>query len=96
MRPYSSDIALALVASVLVIAGSDINKFIKRQLGNAHFVIKTLAFIIVCTFGYGFLTVILTNLLKQQLSALSTDSFALVVIFAFVALGIMAQRKNHI
>mgnify|MGYP000055663572 CR=1 FL=1 len=96
LRPYSSDIALALVASALVIGGNDINKLIKKQVGNAHFVIRTLIFILVCTFGYGALTVVLTNVLRTQLGLLSASTLALVILSAFAALGVMAQRKNQI
>ena len=96
LRPYSADIALALVASLLVIGGNDINKWIKKQVGNAHFVIRTLVFILVCTFGYGALTVLLTQVLKTQLNALSASTLALVVLGSFMILGMMAQRRNQI
>lgn len=96
MRPYSGDIALALIASLLVITGGDINRFIKRQVGNAHFVVRTFVFVVVCTFGYGALTVLLTNLLKVQLANLSSATFAAVVISGFICLGLYAERKRQI
>lgn len=96
LRPYSADIALALIASLLVITGGDINRFIKKQVGNAHFVIRTFIFVVVCTFGYGALTVLLTNLLKVQLASLSSAAFAVVVVSGFVLLGLFAERKRQI
>lgn len=96
MWPYANDIALALVASLLVILGGDINRLIKKQTAGSHFLLRTLVFILVCTFGYGALTVVLTKLVKVQLASLSAASFALVVIGGFFALGVYAQSKKQI
>lgn len=96
MRPYVSDISLALVASLLVISGGDINRFIKRQISSANFFFRTIIFILVSTFGYGALTVLLTNILNVQLTALSKPYLALTVILGFVVLGIYAERKKQI
>jgi len=96
LKPYSSNIALALVASLLVITGGDINRFIKKQFQTAHFLFRTLVFILVSTFGYGALTVLLTSVVKTQLAALKPSIFAMVVISAFLALGIYAERKKQI
>ena len=96
LRPYSSDLALALVASILVIGGNDINRLIKKQFKNAHIILRTLIFVLVCTFGYGALTVVLTRMLQVQLAALTAVNLALVVVAAFVLLGLWAQRKNQI
>lgn len=96
IRPYTADIALALVASLLVITGGDINRYIKRQISSANFFFRTVIFILVCTFGYGVLTVVLTNIVKTQLASLSASYLAIVVIAAFFALGIYAERKRQI
>ena len=96
IRPYTADIALALVASLLVITGGDINRFIKRQVSSANFLFRTIIFILVCTFGYGVLTVVLTNIVKTQLASLSAAYLAMVVIAAFLGLGIYAERKRQI
>lgn len=96
IRPYQSDIALALVASFLVITGGDINRYIKKQISSANFFVRTLIFVLVCTFGYGMLTVLLTNLLKAQLASLSASYFAIVIVLAFFGLGVYAERKRQI
>lgn len=96
LRPYNSDVALALVASLLVITGSDINRYIKRQISSANFVVRTTIFIVVCTFGYGALTVLLTNVVKTQLASLSNSYLAITVLACFLALGIYAERKQQI
>lgn len=96
MRPYVRDIALALVASLLVITGGDINRFIKRQIAGFNFAVRTLVFVIVSTFGYGAATVLLTSMLKNQLVALSQAQLAITVILGFIALGVYAERKKQI
>ncbi len=96
MRPYVADISLALVASLLVITGGDINRFIKRQISSANFVFRTVIFVLVCTFGYGAATVLLTSLVKVQLASLSQPYLAMAVILCFIALGIYAERKKQI
>lgn len=96
MRPYAADIALALVASLLVITGGDINRFIKRQISSANFFFRTVIFVLVSTFGYGAATVLLTSILKTQLAALSKPYLAMTVILGFLALGVFAERKKQI
>jgi len=96
IRPYNSDIALAFVASLLVIIGGDINRHIRNLISNAHFLIRTIIFILVCTFGYGFLTLFLTGIITKQLSAIPLVYLALVVFSSFILLGVYAERKRHI
>jgi hypothetical protein len=96
MRPYVGDLALAMVASLLVITGGDINRFIKRQIASANFLFRTLIFILVSTFGYGAATVLFTSLLKTQLAALSAAHLSITVLLCFLALGIYAERKKQI
>lgn len=96
IRPYNSDIALGFVASMLVIVGGDINRYIKGLIRSAHFLIRISVFIAVCTFGYGALTILLTKILTTQLNALSSLHLPLVVIVSFFALGIYAERKRQI
>jgi hypothetical protein len=96
IRPYSDDIALALVASLLVIAGGDINRYIKNLISSAHFLVRMSIFIAVCTFGYGALTVLLTNIITTQLAVLPAMYLPLAVIVCFAALGIYAERKKQV
>lgn len=96
IRPYNDDIALALVASLLVIVGGDINKYIKNLISTAHFLVRMSIFIAVCTFGYGALTILLTNIITTQLDVLPAMYLPIAVITCFAALGIYAERKRQI
>ncbi len=52
-RPYVRDIALAMVATCLVVFGDDLNRLVRRQISSLHFIWRTLIFIALCAFGYG-------------------------------------------
>ncbi len=95
-RPYQYQSALAIIATVLVIFGNDINSAIKKLVVRQHFIVRTSVFILVCAFGYGLLTVWLTSILAQQLAKLP-DLYLLPVVFTvFFTLGIYAQKQRHI
>jgi hypothetical protein len=96
IRPYNSDISLAFVASILVIHGNDINRYIKGLVRTAHFLIRISVFIAVCTFGYGALTIFFTRIITTQLNSLSSLHLPWVILVSFFALGIYAERKYQI
>ncbi|GAB3483223.1 DUF3392 domain-containing protein [Marinomonas epiphytica] len=96
IQPYLSDIALALVATCLVIYGDKINAFIKRQVSSWVFVARIMAFILMCTFGYGFLTlwgqpIVLWTLLQIDLVYRPVS-----VLICFSILGFLAERKRYL
>jgi len=95
-RPYQYQSALAIIATVLVIFGNDINSLIKRLVAKQHFIVRTLAFVVVCAFGYGLLTVWLTSLLAQQLAKLPNLYLVPVIFVIFFTLGMYAQKQRHI
>jgi len=95
-RPYQYQAALAIIATVLVIFGNDINGAVKKLVVKQHFIIRTLVFVLVCAFGYGLLTVWLTGLLAAQLAKISTLYLLPTVFGVFFALGMYAQKQRHI
>ncbi len=95
-RPYQYQSSLAIIATVLVIFGNDINSAVKKLVAKQHFIIRTLVFVFVCAFGYGLLTVWLTSLLAQQLAKLPSLYLVPVVFSTFFALGMYAQKQRHI
>ncbi|MDX3774444.1 DUF3392 domain-containing protein [Chromatiaceae bacterium AAb-1] len=95
-RPYVRDIALAMVATVLVVFGDDLNRFIRRQIINLHFIWRTLIFVLVCAFGYGALTIFLTPVVAKQLAKLSNIWLPWVCLLIFTVLGTLAQRKRQL
>lgn len=91
VRPHISDIALALVATILVIFGGTINDIVRRLLRGRGFWLRVMVFIILCAFGYGFLSVWLTPIVAQFLWSLSAGWLLITVVGSFVGLGMLAQ-----
>tara|TARA_R110002126_G_scaffold43475_7_gene124534 strand:- start:3756 stop:4091 length:336 start_codon:yes stop_codon:yes gene_type:complete len=96
LRPYIRDIALAMVATCLVVFGDDINRFIRRQISSLHFIWRTAIFILVCAFGYGAITVFLTPVVAGWLVRLSNIELPWVCLLIFIGLGWFAQRKRQV
>ena len=95
-RPYLRDMALAMVATSLVVFGDDINRLVRRQTAVLHFIWRTLIFILLCAFGYGALTIFLTPLVASQLAKLGNLWLPWVALGIFVLLAMLAQRKRQL
>ena len=95
LRPHLRDIALALVATSLVVFGNDINSLIRKQISSLHFVWRTLIFVLICAFGYGAFTLFMTPLVASQLASLSNLWLPWVIVGLFTALGAVAQRRRQ-
>ncbi|MEH8017977.1 DUF3392 domain-containing protein [Rheinheimera muenzenbergensis] len=95
-RPYVRDIALAMVATSLVVFGDDINRFVRGQTAGMHFIWRTLIFIALCAFGYGALTIFLTPVVAGQLAQLSNLWLPWATLAIFVLLALLAQRKRQL
>lgn len=96
IRPHISSIATVLVSTLLVIYGSEINHFVKRLLRSRHIAWRYLAFILLCSFGYGFILFFLAPLLAEQLRLLSSLYLSPCVLALFIALAVLAERKKQI
>lgn len=90
------DIALAVVATLLVIYGNDINRTVKRAVGKKPLLIRFGAFIALCTVGYGVLTVNITQWVGRGLAKIPVPYLPVAVILVFVILAILAERKNQV
>lgn len=95
-RPYVRDIALAMVATSLVVFGDDINRFVRGQTAGMHFIWRTIIFILLCAFGYGALTILLTPLVAGQLAQLGNLWLPWIALAIFVLLALLAQRKRQL
>ena len=89
-------ICIAWVASLLVIYGVPIARVVKKTAKSWHFVFRILFFVIVCAFGYGWVTLFAAKQLSKQLSQLSSYWEIAVVLLAFIFLGCLAERKKQI
>lgn len=94
IRPHTDDIALALVATLLVIFGDTINDLLRKMVRGQPVWLRVGAFIALCTFGYGAMSVWLTPMLDSYLRTLSSGMFLLLVAGAFILVGILAERYH--
>lgn len=96
MRDYLDPISMAIVATVLVIFGNDINRWIRKIVRQYHFLVRLAVFILVCAFGYGLATVMLARLLSGVLGSISNYYLSLVVVAIFIILGLTAEERNQL
>jgi len=96
MNLHLSDIALAIVATCLVIYGNNLNNYIKRTVSSWIFIARISAFILMCTFGYGLLTVWLQPVLEIVLKYIPLLYLPVSIAAIFCLLGILAERKRHV
>lgn len=96
LYPWLGEIAMAIMATLLVIYGETINGMIKKQINGMHFIFRTLIFILLCAFGYGALLVFVTPLLGKWLASVGMIYLGPLILGIFITLGILAEKKNRI
>ena len=96
IRPHQFEAAMAIIATLLVIFGNDINKVVKKVFVKQHFIVRCLAFILICAFGYGLITIWLTSWLSRQLASIPDLYIFPTIALIFIALGVYAQKQRHI
>lgn len=95
-QPYYSEIALTIVATLLVIYGDMLNKQLKRLLSPHHFIIRTVVFVLVCAFGYGLLMVFSAPYIKQLILLIPSTYQGLSILVTFLILGYLAEHRRYI
>jgi len=92
LKPYSYQLSVAMVATLLVIYGNTINRTLRALVKPYPFVIRVSAFILLCTFGYGLLSVWGATQLRLVMSSLPNLYFAPTIVALFILLGVLAER----
>lgn len=96
LYPYLDEIALAIMATLLVIYGNSINRAVKKHTNGLHFMFRTAVFILLCAFGYGALLIFFTPILGKWLARIDMIYLGPMVVGVFIILGVLAERKNQI
>jgi len=94
-RPHLTFIASTLVLTLLAIYGARLNRAIWVLVRGAHFIVRTLIFVAVCVFAYGAATLFLIPLLRRLMLSAGSIWLGLVVIAAFLLLGVLAERQSR-
>ena len=92
---YRQLLVTSWVAVLLVLYGGDLNAAMRRVMQPYHFMFRMIAFILLCTFGYGIIAVYGQLGINFGLLHLDKDWFALVVIVVYLTLSLLAERKRH-
>jgi len=92
-RAHLPDIALAIMACLLVLFGSGFNRWVRRQIGSLNFIFRTLLFVVLCALVYGLAILYLTPWLTQGLSYFGNYSLFPVLLLIFLLIGIVADRS---
>ncbi|GGW83795.1 DUF3392 family protein [Alteromonas halophila] len=96
LAPYYSEMSLMLMATILVVYGDIINKYIKGVLSPCHFIVRAALFVVVCAFGYGFLTLYGAPFLHHVIAYLPWQYQGIGFIGAFLLVGILAEQRRYI
>ena len=93
LYPWLGEIAMAIMATLLVIYGHSINRLVKKQTSGMHFIFRTLIFILLCTFGYGALLIYVTPILSHILAGVGMIYLGPLIVGIFVTLGVLAEKE---
>ncbi|MFH1571717.1 MAG: DUF3392 domain-containing protein [Gemmatimonadota bacterium] len=93
---HLSAISAAVTTTLLVVFGDDINRFVKNRIRGHNFLVRTAVFVALCAFGYGLLSVLLTPSVGALLTYFGSQYLAPVTLAAFVAMGLLAERKRYL
>ncbi len=95
-RSHLSDISLAILATLLVLFGPDLNTWVRQRIGSFNFVFRTLIFVALCALcalAYGVALVHLTPWLTRGLGQLNNYTLAPFLLLVFLTIGIVADRR---
>ncbi|MCH8531351.1 MAG: DUF3392 domain-containing protein [Saccharospirillum sp.] len=94
-RPHLTFIASALVATLLVIYGNNLNRAVWAMMRNAHFIVRTLVFVALCAIGYGALTVYLIPFVRRLLAMAGPVWMGVLILAVFLLMGWLAERHSR-
>lgn len=92
-RSHLYDIALAIMATLLVLFGPSINAWVQRSTSSMNFLLRTLIFVLLCAIGYGLLLVFATPYMAKGLGYFNNFTLAPVLLLVFFIIGILADRN---
>ncbi len=89
-------VSVAIAASLMVIAGGVVIKIVRDHVGTWHFVLRTLAFVVVSGLGFGFVVALVAPELYRLLGYFGHSYLLLTTVLAFFCVGLLAERRNQI
>jgi hypothetical protein len=95
LRPHSAPIAMAMVATLLVLYGDELNRYVRRKTVRLHFVWRVGVFVLLCAVGYVLVLVLASKLLAALLRSIGGPFLFPVVVGLFVLIGLLAERRHQ-
>ncbi|CAD5379078.1 conserved membrane hypothetical protein [Pseudomonas sp. OF001] len=92
-RGHLDEIALGLMAALLVVLGPSFKAWTQQRVGSMNFVLRTLMFVALCAAVYGAAIVYLPPWLVRGLEQLNNYTLAPVLVTTLVAIGMLAERN---
>ncbi|GAA3924733.1 DUF3392 family protein [Litoribacillus peritrichatus] len=92
---YRQLLVTSWIAVILVIYGGKLNALVRRVMQPYHFLFRMVAFILLCTFGYGAIAIYGQLAINFGLLHIKTDWFAGIVILVYLVLSVLAERKRQ-
>ena len=92
---YRTVLVTSWVAVLLVLYGGNINKLVKRIMQPYHYLFRMLAFVLLCSVGYGLLSNYGEIGMHSLVAMPGRKWFALIVLVTYLCLGMLAERKHH-
>lgn len=96
LREHTQEIAFSLVATSLMVYGHQLNRYFRKTTGKMNWFLRFILFVLLCTFGYGFVSTLLVKLIAKGLNTLSNEPFVGSIIGAYIILAIIAKRKKEV
>ena len=92
---YKHILVTSWIAVLLVLYGDHLNKLLKRIMRPYHYIFRIISFVVLCTIGYGFIAIYSEVAVHQLLVFVDRQWFAGIVIFIYLLLGFLAERKHQ-
>lgn len=96
LQPHLHAISIAIVATCLVIYGDKINSILRRAVASWIFVARVIAFILMCAFGYGLLTLWSQPFVFWLITQIDLVYRPVALLACFCLLGVLAERKRQL
>lgn len=96
LRPYLSQISVAITAALLVLFGDHLNGFVRDSVKDYNFLVRLTVFILIVTFGYGALSLFLAHVLAGLIGQIPKFYLCPALILTFIIIGVIAEEKKHI
>lgn len=92
-RGHLDEIALGLIAALLVVLGPAFKNWTQQRSASMNFLLRTLMFVALCILVYGMAIIHLPPWVAKGLAQLNNYTLAPVLFTTLVAIGLLAERN---